>query len=140
MPALFASGLLLKRFKTKGLLATSFFFTGVKALIMALAPSMGFVYLASTLNLLVVGLSTFSSVLLVNSIVRDSEKVRGQSLCMLCSSVGSIIGSAYAGFMIELAGLTAMMLSSLGFCLTACLVLSLCCHPERAAGATEAAV
>ena len=70
MPALFASGWLLKRYKTKALMATSFFFTAFKTLTMVLAPSIGFVYLASSLNVLVVGLNTFSSVLLVNSIVR----------------------------------------------------------------------
>lgn len=132
MPALFASGWLLKRYKTKALLATSFLFTGVKTLVMVLAPTIGYVYLASSLNMLVIGLSTFSSVLLVNSIVRDSEKVRGQSLAVLCNSVGSIIGSAYAGMMIDMVGLSAMMITSICFSALACVILSVFCHPERA--------
>ena len=134
MPALFASGWLLKHFKTKGLLSTAFFFTAVKALVMVLAPSIGYVYLASCLNVLVVGLSTFSSVLLVNSLVRDSEKVRGQSLAVLCGSVGSIIGSAYAGFMIDRVGLNAMMISSMCFCVAAAAILAFLCQPDRARG------
>ena len=57
--------------------------------------------------------------------------MRGQSLAVLCGSVGSIIGSAYAGFMIDRVGLSAMMISSMCFSLLACALLALCCHPER---------
>lgn len=137
MPALFASGLLLKRYKVKGLLSTSFFFSAVKTLVTVFAPSIGYVYLASSLNVLVVGLSTFSTVLLVNSIVRDSEKVRGQSLAVLCTSIGAIIGSAYGGWMIDRIGLDAMMLSSCCFSFAACAILAICCKPEKAAFKNE---
>jgi len=131
LPALVASGFLLKRYKTKALMAASFFFNSVRTLLMAIAPSVISVYLISTINMLCVGLSLFAGVLLVNSIVRENEKVRGQSLLALCSSIGSIIGSAYAGVLIGLTGLNAMLLISSAFCMTACLVLCFCCHPDK---------
>lgn len=131
VPALFASGWLLKHFKAKSMLAASFLFYGLRMLILAFAPGIGLIYFASAINILCVGLSTFSSVIFVNSIVRDAEKVRGQSLCILCGSVGSIIGSAYAGAMIDQVGLNAMLLTSAVFCLTAAAGMALLCKPKQ---------
>lgn len=131
VPALFASGLLLKYFKPKSLLAVSYLFSGVRLLLLAFAPDIGFVYLASAFNMLCVGLSAFSSVLLVNSIVGDTEKVRGQSMCVLCGSIGSIIGSAYAGAMIDHLGLDAMLYTSTFFCLLAFAGMLLFCKPKQ---------
>lgn len=130
VPALFASGFLLKHFKVKSMMAASFFFFGLRLLILAFAPSIGWVYFASTINMLCVGLNAFSSVMLVNSIVRENEKVRGQSLCILCGTVGSIVGSAYGGVMLDTVGLQAMMLTSFVFCLVACLGMVFFCKPD----------
>lgn len=131
VPALFASGLLLRHFKVKSMLSASFLFYGLRLLLMAFAPSIGVIYIASAVNMLCVGLSTFSSVMLVNSIVRDTEKVRGQSLYILCNSVGSIIGSAYAGAMIDHVGLTTMLLLSSVFCAIAFAGMVLLCKPRE---------
>ncbi len=131
VPALFASGYLLRHFKVKSMLSASFLFYGVRLLLLAFATGIGAVYAASALNMLCVGLSTFSSVILVNRIVRENEKVRGQSLCVLCGSVGSIIGSAYAGAMIDHVGLTAMLLTSTLFCMLAWLGMVFLCKPDR---------
>lgn len=131
VPALFASGLLLKRFKVKSMLSASFFFYGLRLLMLAFAQDISVIYAASAVNMVCVGLSTFSSVMLVNSIVRDSEKVRGQSLCTLCGTVGSIIGSAYAGAMIDQVGLNAMLLTSASFCMISWIGMMLFCKPEN---------
>lgn len=131
VPALFASGLLLKHFKVKSMLSASFLFYGLRLLLMAVAPSIGVIYAASAVNMVCVGLSTFSSVLMVNSIVRDTEKVRGQSLYILCNSLGSIIGSAYAGAMIDHVGLTTMLLLSSVFCGVAFAGMVFLCKPEK---------
>ena len=131
VPALFASGLLLKHFKAKGMLAVAFLFFGVRLLLLAFAQGMGLIYTASAMNMLCVGLSSFSSVIFVNSIVRETEQVRGQSLSVLCGSIGSIIGSAYAGAMIDQVGLTAMLLTSTVFCMLAFLGMTFFCKPEK---------
>ena len=131
VPALFASGLLLRRFKVKSMLSASYIFYGLRLLILAFAPDISWVYVASALNMLCVGLSTFSSVIFVNSIVRDTEKVRGQSLCILCGSIGSIIGSAYAGAMIDHVGLNAMLLTSAVFCFAAWAGMIFLCKPVK---------
>lgn len=132
VPALFASGLLLARFKPKTMITASFFFYGLRLVLLAIAPSIGVVYAASALNMVCVGLSTFSAVMFVNSIVRDTEKVRGQSLSMLCGSIGAIIGSGYAGFMIDAVGLNAMLLTSTVCCMAASAGMLFLCKPRKA--------
>lgn len=131
VPALFASGWLLKKYKAGSLLTVSYLFFGFRLLILASAHSIWAIYVASALNMVCVGFSTFSSVIFVNSIVRDTEKVRGQSLCSLCGSIGSIIGSAYAGIMIDRVGLNAMLLMSAAFCISAFAGMLLFCKPDR---------
>lgn len=126
-----ASGFLMRYFKPKSMLSASFFFYGMRLVLLAVARSIEIVYLASALNVLCVGLSSFSAVIFVNSIVRETEKVRGQSLSMLCGSIGAIIGSGYAGVMIDIAGLDVMLLVSTLCCMVACAGMIFLCKPKK---------
>lgn len=132
VPMLIASAVLLRRFKVKSLLAVAFLCFGLRALVLAVAQDIGVVYLASVMNITCVGISSFAAVMFVNRVVKDTETVRGQSLCALCGSIGSIIGSAYAGAMIDMVGLQAMLLTSASFCVLAFLGMVFLCQPEKA--------
>lgn len=109
MPMLFASPLLLKKFSAKTLVTVSFIFNGIKVWLAAIAPSLGFIYLMSVMNVLCSGIYVFASVMFVNGIVGPREKVRAQSLVVLSQSIGSIIGNIYAGYMLDAIGLKPML-------------------------------
>ena len=133
MPMLFLSPLLLRRFSAKSLVAVAYFFQGLKIVCIILAPSLGWLYAASMLNAFSAGIFVSAVVVLANSLVRLTEKVRAQSLVSLCGCVGSILGNAYAGWMLDAVGLVPMMISASVFCFLSCAVLALFCHPARQA-------
>ena len=131
MPMLFLSPLLLKKSNPKALMVFSFICYGLRALAVTFAPTLGWLYAACTLNMFCSGIYVFASVIMVNTMVRMTEKVRAQSLVALFGSIGSIIGNAYGGFMLNILGLTGMMVSASLFCFAAAAVLAVFCHPRE---------
>ena len=130
LPMMFASGWLLKRFSPRGLLTLSFFACCIKILLLTLASSMFLLYLAMILSLFCFGIYGFASVLFVNSITKDQEKVRAQSLLSLCytGGLGGILGNLLSGLLIGTIGLTNLLFLSAGLCLAGALVMLLCSH------------
>ena len=132
LPILFASGFLLRHFRNRRLLTFAYCMNAVRIVLLATASSIGMVYFASGLNMFSTGVTIFATVLFANSIVREHEKVRGQSLTALCGSIGSIIGNAGAGALIDHIGLTAMLFISAAFCVVSGVLLRLFCKTDRA--------
>nr|MCR5271738.1 MFS transporter [Lachnospiraceae bacterium] len=125
MPMLFASPILLKKFSAKTLVTVSFIFNGIKVWLAAIAPSLGFIYMMSVMNVLCSGIYVFASVMFVNSIVGPREKVRAQALVVLCQSIGSILGNSYAGVMLDVIGLRPMFLGAGSFAVLAGIIMIL---------------
>ncbi len=133
LPMLAASGFFLKRFDAKNLVTVSFFCHCLRIFLYAIAPSLPFLYLASAMNVFCTGFYAFATVVYVNRIVLPTEKVRAQSLMALCLSLGSIIGNAYSGIMLDTVGVTVTLLFSSSLCAVAGLGLAFLAPEKRKA-------
>ena len=128
LPAMFASSWLLKRFSAGGLLTLSFCASALKLLMLALVPSLPLLYAVMAFSVLCFGIFGFASVLFVNSIAGEQEKVRAQSLLSLCytGGAGGILGNLLAGALIGPLGINALLLLSAGLCACGAGVMALC--------------
>ena len=133
LPAMFASGWLLKRFSARGLLTLSFCAGALKMLMLALVPSLPLLYCVMAFSVFCFGIFGFASVLFVNSIAGEQEKVRAQSLLSLCytSGAGGILGNLLAGALIGPLGVSTLLLVSAGLCACGSCVMLLCLRQYR---------
>lgn len=128
LPMMFFSKYLLKKFHAKNLLVFSFVCFSMKVLLITIAPSLSFVYIAMLFNMFCFGIYGISSVVFINDIVLSDQKVRGQALVTICftGGLGSIIGNALSGFIMENMGLTYLMWISTFISFIAVFVMILC--------------
>ena len=133
LPAMFASSWLLKRFTARGLLTLSFCASALKLLMLALVPSLPLLYLVMAFSVFCFGLFGFASVLFVNSIAGEQEKVRAQSLLSLCytGGAGGIFGNLLAGVLIGPLGVNALLLVAAGLCACGACVMLFCLRQYR---------
>ena len=133
LPAMFASSWLLKRFSARVLLTLSFCAGGLKMLMLALVPSLLLLYGVMAFSVFCFGIFGFASVLFVNSIAGEQEKVRAQSLLSLCytSGAGGILGNLLAGALIGPLGVSNLLLVSAGLCACGAGVMLLCLRQYR---------
>jgi PPP family 3-phenylpropionic acid transporter len=133
LPAMFASSWLLKRFSARVLLTLSFCAGGLKMLMLALVPSLPLLYGVMAFSVFCFGIFGFASVLFVNSIAGEQEKVRAQSLLSLCytSGAGGILGNLLAGALIGPLGVSNLLLVSAGLCACGAGVMLLCLRQYR---------
>jgi MFS family permease len=125
LPAMLLTSALLKKWRARRILVVSFTSTFLKSMLLALAPSLGFVYGALALSVFCYGLFGFASVFYVNGLVKPSEKARAQSLVTLCynNGLGSIIGNLYSGSVIDAWGLKALLMLNGFVCLAAAVLM-----------------
>lgn len=125
LPTLFLASLFMKKFSSKQILTVSFFAFFVRSLVLALAPSMGFVYVSCALSIGGLGLFGFASVYFVNEIVPFDQQVRGQAMVALCglSGVSNIIGAPLGGVIIDSLGVGALLFIYAGFSLLGLFVM-----------------
>lgn len=126
LPIMLLSPVLLRRFRPQDVLTFSFFFYALRALALALAGSIGMVYLAMGLNFFCFGIYGVASVYFVNSLLPAGEKVRAQGLVVLSASVGGIVSSLFSGMIIDRWGLQVMLLLSAAVAALGFLVMLLC--------------
>ena len=133
LPAMFASSWLLKRFSARVLLTLSFCAGGLKMLMLALVPSLPLLHGVMAFSVFCFGIFGFASVLFVNSIAGEQEKVRAQSLLSLCytSGAGGILGNLLAGALIGPLGVSNLLLVSAGLCACGAGVMLLCLRQYR---------
>ena len=85
-------------------------------------------YIVMAGSMLCFGIYGFSSVLFVNSISGEHEKVRAQSLLSLCytGGIGGILGNLLGGALIDVIGLDALFMVSSALCLLGAVIMILC--------------
>ena len=117
LPTAFFFRRLYRRLGGGRLLVVSMLFCLLKALALLLSPSLPFVLLSQPLQMLGYGLFTPTSVYYVNDSVPPEDQVKGQTLMMVASNgLGGVLGSLFAGSILDLGGTDAM----LGFCMACC--------------------
>ena len=87
------------------------FFT-LKALGTYLAPDMTWFYLVQLFQPLGWGLMTVASVYYVDSLMRERDRIKGQSYMTMSLSVATIIGSLSGGWMIDTIGVNGMLIAA----------------------------
>jgi len=126
LPILFASGWIIKKFKIHDILIFSFVCFFIRGLGIYFAPSVGVMYGILAFNIFGMGLFVFASVFFVNNIVDKTEKVRAQSIIMVCQAIGGITGSSFAGAVIDAMGLKFLLMISWIILLGAALAMLIC--------------
>ena len=117
LPTAFLFMRLYRRLGSAKLLVLSMLFCLLKAAALLAAPSLPWVFLAQSLQMLGYGLFTPASVYYVNESVPQADRVRGQTLMMVASNgLGGVFGSLFAGKALDLGGTPAMLV----FCIAAC--------------------
>ncbi|MPM72129.1 hypothetical protein SDC9_119102 [bioreactor metagenome] len=74
------------------------------------AGSVGGIYAAQTLEALSYAIFTPASVYYVNQVIPDADKVKGQSLMMLTTSMSGLISNLAGGFLLDSNGGVPLML------------------------------
>ena len=100
------------------------------------SPSLPFVLLSQPLQMLGYGLFTPTSVYYVNDSVPPEDQVKGQTLMMVASNgLGGVLGSLFAGSILDLGGADAMLVFCMACCAAAGVlgVLALRLSPRSAA-------
>jgi len=82
----------------------------IKAVATLAAGSVGGIYAAQTLEALSYAIFTPASVYYVNQVIPDADKVKGQSLMMLTTSMSGLISNLAGGFLLDSSGGVPLML------------------------------
>jgi PPP family 3-phenylpropionic acid transporter len=128
LPAMFMSGLLLRRFRPHQLVRFSFASYALKSLLFLLSGSTGMLYAAAMLGFSCFGFYGFAGVMYANEIVSEpDQKVRAQSLISLAFSggIGGVLGNAAGGVILDSFGLRALLIFSVVLSALSLLFMSL---------------
>lgn len=103
-PMLFLSAFLLRKRRPVFWLLVSSGAYLVRCCAFVFAPVMGVVYFGEFINILCNGLLCFASVLFVDSIVEDGDRVQAQALVVLGRLMGMMAGSFFVGCVFDIFG------------------------------------
>lgn len=89
----------------------SVFFT-FKALATWLAPSIGAIYFAQTLQILAFAVLVPASIYYVNTVMPPGDRVKGQAYMTMTHTLGTVVGSVSGGVLLDKAGVPALLLAA----------------------------
>lgn len=110
LPVMFLFSIMLKHVRCDIWFRISAVFFMLKTLGTLLCQSVGAFYAVQLLQMMGWGLITVSSVFYVRSIMRPEDTVKGQAYFTMTYTVGSVIGAAAGGSLIDHFGVDAMLL------------------------------
>jgi PPP family 3-phenylpropionic acid transporter len=128
IPVMFLSASLLRRFKSTTLLTISAIVFFIKASAYLAAGSIFQLYLVQFLQMGAFALFAPASVFYVNEVMDEQDKFKGQAVMTGTSTLGGVFGSLMGGFLIDYAGVRAMILAGVILaavgCLTVCMFVA----------------
>lgn len=110
IPVMMGSGLLVRRFGTRKLLAFSMIFYVVRSVALLLAGDMVGIYFAQLLQALSFALYIPISVAYVGEIMAKYDLVKGQTLVVSATTLGGVTGSLLGGVVIDAFGVPQMLM------------------------------
>lgn len=131
VPMMMLAPVLQKRFRPINLLIVAFFAYFVRSFILTIAGNVSLVYIAVFFNMFCYGVYGISSVYFVDSISQPGEKVRAQSLTVLCGSVAGIVSSLVSGLVLQYFGLKTMLIMLTTVTFLGVLLMLLCSRMYR---------
>lgn len=112
LPAMAFFPLIMKRFKNVStLLMGSSFFLVLKTFVTLMAPTIGWIYLAQSLQFFAFAMFIPASVYYVNQVIYGANKVKGQTSMVLGMSISAMLGNFLGGIMLDTSGGVGFMLS-----------------------------
>lgn len=113
LPAMALFPTLMRRARSAGaILRLSSVFLVLKTLVTLLAPSVGWLYVAQSLQFFAFAMFVPASVYYVNEVIPGADKVKGQAGIMLGTNVSGILGSLLGGLMLDMSGGVGLMLTA----------------------------
>lgn len=112
LPTMIGFAWLVSRISSGNLLKISGVFFSLKALLMLIAGSIGGVFVAQTAQMFGFALFTPASVYYTNSLIRPSDRVKGQAYMTATNTIGSVFGSFLGGILLDVNGVPAMLLAA----------------------------
>ena len=79
---------------------------------MLIAGSIGGVFVAQTAQMFGFALFTPASVYYTNSLIRPSDRVKGQAYMTATNTIGSVFGSFLGGILLDVNGVPTMLLAA----------------------------
>ena len=113
IPVMIGSGVLIRRFGTRKLFAIAMIFYAIRSAALMLADNMTAIYFAQLLQAFSFALYIPVSVAYVGEIMGITDRVKGQTLTVSATTLGSVAGSMLGGIVIDGFGVSQMLL--LGF-------------------------
>lgn len=114
LPAMALVQRLLKRFSAGGLMCFAGVFLTVKALLIALAPSVAFLYLAQAVQPLSYAIIIPASVYYTNDVLAPEDRVLGQTLMVMASALSSVFAGLLGGPLLDAFGVRTTALAAVG--------------------------
>lgn len=126
MPIMFLTPLLIKKVKVRHMLVFAFLMYIVKNGLILMSGGLSTIYIAMASSIFCYGIYGVCSSYFVNDIVKSGEKVRAQSLIILASNLGNILGNLMAGIVLDSVGLRPLLIISLGIVILAFALMFTC--------------
>jgi PPP family 3-phenylpropionic acid transporter len=115
LPAMALFPLLMRWIPNSGtVLKWSGVFLVLKTLITLLAPNVGWLYVAQSLQFFAFAMFVPASVYYVNQVIRGADKVKGQAGMTIALSISGMIGNFLGGIMLDSSGVSFMLAVGLG--------------------------
>lgn len=133
LPAAVLFDRMYRRGRAGKILVMTMVFMALKALLMLLAPSYGFIWASEAVQMLGYGIFTPASVFYVSDTIAPADQVKGQTLMMVASNgLGGMLSSFLAGKVLDGGGVNAMLALCVGLGLAAAAVTALAAFwPEK---------
>lgn len=131
-PTMFLFSWIHKRVKTGTLLLTAAAAYVARAVFCLCLGSIGQLYLAQTLQMFTFALLVPTSVYFVNETMEKKDAYKGQAVMSATETLGGVLGSLLGGFLIDFAGLEAMLLAGAGMTAAGTAIVYGCLRGKRA--------
>lgn len=123
MPAFLGFNYLVRKVRNQTLLIISGIFYVLRSVVFLLAASVWMINVGQAMQVLSFGLFIPASVYFVNKLMREEDRVKGQTLVTGMSTLGSFFGSVIGGRLLDQSGVTGMLVFGLAGVVVGCLLM-----------------
>ena len=123
LPTMMAFGWINRRAKSGTLLKISGIFFTIKVFFTVISGSITAIYLSQSVQMLGFALFIPASVYYVNTAIKEKDRIKGQAFMAITATLGSVFGSLLGGFLIDLAGVTVMLYTSMGIAVLGTIII-----------------
>lgn len=131
LPTMIAFSFLIRKISSSTLLKISGIFFTLKSFLTLIAAGISGIYFAQTVQMLGFALFVPASVYYTNSLMRPSDRAKGQAFMTATNTIGSVFGSLLGGFLIDNLGIPVMLFTATVIAAAGMLLVFLCTEKCR---------